>query len=77
MTGHRHQDGQAKETSVVLSVGAPRVVVVEGPGATRVGQGREEAKEKKILMLCQHRREVGVVGWKGWQGNIKKIGQTT
>ena len=41
MAGYCHQDGQAKETSVVLSVGAPRVLVVEGPGATRVGQGRE------------------------------------
>ena len=37
MAGYCHQDGQAKETSVVLSVGAPRVLVVEGPGAARVG----------------------------------------
>ena len=53
MAGYCHQDGQAKETSVVLSVGAPRVLVVEGPGAARVGPGREEAKEKICITLRQ------------------------
>ncbi len=56
MAGYCHQDGQAKETSVVLSVGTPRVLVVEGPGTTRTGQGREEVKEKKICYISAERR---------------------
>ena len=42
MAGHGHQDGQAKETSVILSVGTSGVLVVKGPGATREREGKGE-----------------------------------
>ena len=55
MAGHGHQDGQAKETSVVLSVGTSGVLVVKGPGATRGREGgRGIVTEKSVpVVLCR------------------------